>query len=417
MDNQPDEQGREKIIERLLINHREAVGTFELQLNDGRWILVNESQTNSGETVCLGSDITELKDREEKLRQSEQLFSNAFHRSPAVLAITDPATGRHLDVNENWELAFGYKRDEIVNTTSVQMDIWVDIKQRNEFLRRMEEEGAVYGMEMQFKTGTGGTCDLLASGEFIIIDQQKRLLFAGQDITKSKELDRLKSEFISTVSHELRTPLTSIKGSLGIIASGLTGELPDAAKPLLDIANKNSERLVILINDILDIEKIEAGHMKFRLEPLQIGTTVNKAIDAIAGYAEEFNVTFDLIANAPDCQVLGEENRLLQVLANLMSNAAKFSPEGGTIEVAVRVADGKVRVSVADQGPGVAPEFEHRMFEKFAQADSSDTRAKGGTGLGLSISKAIIEQHNGSIGFDTELGRGSIFYFDLPILV
>jgi len=236
----------------------------------------------------------------------------------------------------------------------------------------------------------------------------------ARDITERKRIDRMKSEFVSTVSHELRTPLTSIRGSLGLLAGGVAGEMPDAARSLLEIATNNSERLSRLINDILDIEKIEAGQMKFDMSVFDVMPLVEKSLEMNRGLAEQYNVHFVLTETVPDSQVYADAERLLQVLANFLSNAAKFSPPGDVATVSVKALGHRVRVGVRDHGPGIPLEFRSRIFQKFSQADASDTRQKGGTGLGLSISKAIIERLGGEIGFDAESSDGTLFYFDLP---
>ncbi len=236
------------------------------------------------------------------------------------------------------------------------------------------------------------------------------------DITERKEIDRMKSEFVSTVSHELRTPLTSIKGSLGLIRSGVIGELPGKLGSMIDIAYNNSDRLIRLINDILDIEKIEAGKMDFQMSSLNFGQLLEQAVEANKGYGEEHGVSFVLSSNLPEAMVEGNHDRLMQVLSNLMSNAAKFSHEGGDIEISISQRESCFRVSVADHGTGIPEEFRNKIFGKFSQADSSDTRKKGGTGLGLNITKVIVEQHGGSIGFETETGKGTTFFFDIPKL-
>ena len=225
----------------------------------------------------------------------------------------------------------------------------------------------------------------------------------------------MKNEFISTVSHELRTPITSIQGSLGLIANGIMGPLPVQAKPLVDIAYKNCQRLVTLINDILDMEKIAAGKMRALFKPVEIGSLVEQAIEANRAFGAQYNVSFELRNAATGIHVNADSDRLIQVVTNLLSNAAKFSPRGGTVDVAVSARDGWVRVSVADHGPGIPEEFRKRIFQKFSQADSSDMRQKGGTGLGLAICKIILEKHGGRISFESEIGKGTTFLFELPI--
>ncbi|WP_051249345.1 response regulator [Inquilinus limosus] len=238
-----------------------------------------------------------------------------------------------------------------------------------------------------------------------------------RDMTERHRLDQLKNEFVSTVSHELRTPLTSIRGSLGLIVAGAAGPLPDKAKSLLEIAHKNSERLVGLVNDILDIEKIESGRMEFRHDRLEAAALVEQAVEANQAYAAQHEAEYRIAAR-PDTPlpVQGDADRLIQVLTNLLSNAAKFSPAGAAVEVAVEAVGRQVRVSVRDHGPGIPEEFRNRIFQRFAQADASDIRRKGGTGLGLSIAKAIVERHGGRIGFEPAEGGGTCFWFTLPLL-
>ncbi|UZQ55576.1 PAS domain S-box protein [Trichothermofontia sichuanensis B231] len=243
-------------------------------------------------------------------------------------------------------------------------------------------------------------------------------VWSFREVTERIRIERLKDEFVSMVSHELRTPLTSIRGSLGLILGGVAGALPDQARMLLDIAYKNSERLITLINDILDIEKIESGRIDFNLQPLDLTPLLTQAIATNQTYGDQFQVQFVLTESVP-CQVKADPDRLMQVLTNLLSNAAKFSPAGSVVAVAAQwlpTAPNWVRVAVRDQGPGIPPEFIPRIFQKFAQADSSNTRQKGGTGLGLSITKAIVERLGGKIGFETTQGVGTTFYFDLPVL-
>lgn len=239
------------------------------------------------------------------------------------------------------------------------------------------------------------------------------LMIAG-DISERKKIERLKTEFISTVSHELRTPLTSIRGSLGLILGGVMGEIPVQSKGLLVIANKNVERLSHLINDILDTEKIESGKMDFHIRKQKLAPLLHQALEGIAGYGRQFNVTFELVNDAPECEAAVDSDRFLQVMANLLSNAAKFSPVGGTVKIALGYHGAAIRIAVIDKGKGISPEFRDHVFEKFAQADASDSKQKGGTGLGLSITKSMVEKMAGTISFDSQEGLGTTFYVDFP---
>ncbi len=234
-----------------------------------------------------------------------------------------------------------------------------------------------------------------------------------RDITERKEVERMKNEFISTVSHELRTPLTSIRGSLGLLEGGIMGELPPQAVDMVRIARTNTERLIRLINDILDLEKMEAGKLELKLALLECVELVEATLSGVQGMADTAGVTLrSEVEGTP--QVKGDRDRLIQVLTNLVSNAVKFSPRDAPVTVRVHDAPGgRVRFSVVDQGPGISAEQRGRLFGRFQQLDGSDTRSKGGTGLGLAISQAIVEQHGGRIEVESEEGKGSTFTFSL----
>jgi PAS domain S-box-containing protein len=251
------------------------------------------------------------------------------------------------------------------------------------------------------------------------IELNTRTIYTGiiRDVTERTKLDRMKSEFVSVVSHELRTPLTSIRGALALLNTNVVGEMPPRAKSMVAIGLQNSERLVRLINDILDIEKIESGNMEFACEPLRIGALLDSAVQENKAFLDEYQVEAKVEESTGlDLVVDGDHGRLMQVLANLISNAAKYSPENGCIRLGADARENTVRVWVKDDGPGIPESFREHIFQKFSQADSSDTRMKGGTGLGLSITKAIIDHHKGNIDFKSLAGEGTTFYFHLPIL-
>jgi signal transduction histidine kinase len=235
-----------------------------------------------------------------------------------------------------------------------------------------------------------------------------------RDITDSKNIERMKNEFISTVSHELRTPLTSIRGALGLIVGGIAGEIPPKVRAMVEIASKNSDRLIRLINDILDIEKIESGEMIFNFQPVELTPLLEYVIEINRAYGQQFDVTFTLESPIADAWIYADSDRLIQVLTNLLSNAAKFSPTGAQVLISIARRGEMLRIAVHDRGPGIPAAFRARLFQKFAQADASDARQKGGTGLGLSISKAIVEKLGGQIDVMLAPDAGSIFFIDLP---
>ena len=233
------------------------------------------------------------------------------------------------------------------------------------------------------------------------------------DITQRKNVDRMKNDFISTVSHELRTPLTSISGSLGLISAGMAGKIPEEAHNLVQIASNNSDRLVRLINDILDIEKIESGRMEIAFFPIQVWSLLEMAVESNRGFAERFGISIEISEAPEDARVLGGIDQLMQVFTNFLSNAIKFSPLRSTIDVgARRTSGGAIRFFVTDHGRGIPMDFRDRIFDKFTQADQGERR-ESGTGLGLSICKLLIERHQGKVGFVSEIDIGSTFYFDL----
>ncbi len=259
-----------------------------------------------------------------------------------------------------------------------------------------------------------------AAGE--LCDKELRIVASGpdealaliRDVTDRKLVERAKDEFVATVSHELRTPLTSIRGSLSLLEHEVVGPLPPEALELVQIARHNTERLLLVINDILDLEKVTSGKMTLVLrpvDPLRLMTTVARSI---RGMGEQAGVHVIITACCGGV-VLGDDDRLVQVLNNLVSNAIKFSPRGGRVELSAAAAvEAKIRFLVRDEGPGIAPEHHTRVFERFQQIDASDSRERGGTGLGLAIVKSIVEEHGGVAGLDSAPGRGSTFWFELP---
>lgn len=248
------------------------------------------------------------------------------------------------------------------------------------------------------------------------------IVAAIRDISERKAVERLKDEFVATVSHELRTPLTSVVGSLGLLRAGSVGELPDAAHRLVEIAENNSRRLIRLINDILDIEKISSGRMRFECEPVDLVAMAERAIEGSRGLADTRRVRLELSARERPIVVQGDEERLLQVVTNLLSNAIRYSPEGGEVRVSLLAESGTAQLAVEDEGPGIPAEFHSRIFERFAQARHPAARdgagagaTGGGTGLGLAISREIMAAHGGRIWFGSADGGGARLTCSLPL--
>jgi PAS domain S-box-containing protein len=271
----------------------------------------------------------------------------------------------------------------------------------------------VTGEEMVRKSGSSFPVDYVVTP---IVEDDDRILGAVvtfQDVTARRAVEQMKNEFISIVSHELRTPLTSIRGSLGLLASGLLLKFPEKADKMLKIAVENTDRLVRLINDILDIERLESGKVTIEQKELELADLMKGAADTMTAMASDNKVK--LKTKTLSQVVWADSDRILQVLTNLLSNAIKFSEEGKAIKLTAKVEDeGWVRVTVSDSGRGIPDSKKEKIFERFGQVDASDSREKGGTGLGLPICKTIVEQHGGRLWVESELGKGSQFHFTLP---
>jgi len=258
-----------------------------------------------------------------------------------------------------------------------------------------------------------GAQDYLIKGQI----ETRGLLRSLRYAAERKRLERLKDEFVSTVSHELRTPLTSIAGSLGLLMGRLSGDLSVPAARLLKIAHSNSERLVRLVNDILDIEKLESGQVTFDLKKVDVRPLVQQAVDAIKAFAGNLGVNVR-VEGAGDAvaYVRADSDRLVQVITNLLSNAVKFTEPQSEVVVTIekQVGSDTVHLAVRDHGSGISADFRSRIFERFAQADATNARRKGGTGLGLSIVKQIVDRLGGEVGFLNAPGGGAVFYVELP---
>ncbi|WP_124948648.1 CHASE domain-containing protein [Sulfuriferula thiophila] len=331
---------------------------------------------------------------------------------------TIDAYGIVQSFNRAAETIFGYQASEVIGQNVVMLMPEPYHNEHDAYLQNSGKSGIAgiigIGREVVGRRKDGSTFPMDLAVSSSIHNSQPLFIGLVRDITERKRVEQMKREFVSTVSHELRTPLTSINGALGLLAGGALGEMPDQAKQMIAMAHKNSLRLSSLINDLLDMDKLVAGKMTLDLQDQPLMPLLEQALESIRAYGEQYNVEFQLIVRE-DVTVRVDSGRIIQVLNNFLSNAAKFSPQGGRVEIAVRRIDNIVRVEVIDHGAGVPAEFRERVFQKFSQADSSDTRQKGGTGLGLAISKELIERMGGVIGFESVAGQGTCFYFELPL--
>ena len=233
-----------------------------------------------------------------------------------------------------------------------------------------------------------------------------------RDITERRAVEKMKDEFVSIVSHELRTPLTSIRGALGLLAGGRVGDVPERAKRMIDIAVSNTDRLVRLINDILDIERMESGRITLVRQFCDAGDLIDEAVEVMRPMATRVGVELEPLPC--NVTIYADRDRVVQTITNLISNAVKFSDPSTRVTVAAQSVDGQVQFEVADQGRGIPESKLEAIFERFQQVDASDSREKGGSGLGLAICRSIVRQHGGEIWCESELGRGSRFRFTMP---
>ncbi len=368
--------------------------------------------------VTIGVDITARKRAETALRE-QATHTQTILDNMADGLFTIDANGIIQSANHAATRIFGYEAEELLGHNVSMLMPSPHREAHDSYLRNYQSTGVarIIGtdreVEGQRKDSSLFPMELRVSE----ITEHEQPVYVGlvRDISERKRMEHMKSEFVSTVSHELRTPLTSISGALGLVVGGGLGELPDKVRHMIGIAQNNSLRLTHLINDLLDIEKITAGKLQFDMKVEPLLPLIEQALESHRTFGGKRNVALSLDVDSTDADVRVDSQRLQQVLANLLSNAIKFSPEGGTVSVSVQQVSGQARVVVADQGPGIPEVFQSRIFEKFSQADSSDTRQKGGTGLGLAITRELVEHMGGRVGFDSVEGQGTTFWVELPL--
>ena len=360
-----------------------------------------------------------LADSVRELRKSEETFRAAMEAASIGMALVKP-DGRFMKVNDALCTLLGYQESELLANDFQSITHEEDLERDVGLLRRaLAGQLTSYRTEKRYYHQSGRVIWALLSVSVVrdVNGNPDYFVSQIQDITEQREAERIKSEFISVVSHELRTPLTSIRGSLGLILGAFSVSLPEKVARLVNIAHQNCERLIPLINDILDIDKIASGKMRFDMQEISLAQVMKRAVEATEPFAQRYEAQLELQPVAAGIRITVDEDRFVQAVCNLISNACKFSPQRGKVVIAASVAAGQVHLSVSDNGPGIPEEFRGRIFERFSQADSSAVRRAGGTGLGLHITRQIVERMNGRIGFETELGKGTTFWMEFPAVV
>ena len=340
---------------------------------------------------------------------AEDKFAKAFRACPNPIAIAIYESGQVLEINQSFLQMSGYDAAEIIDR-NIEQIYSSSVSVYKQALSKLDTQDFVRNLELEFSTKSGQVKTVLLSMESIKLDGTKCTLQILNDITERK---RLENEFISLVSHELRTPMTSTIGALDLLNSGQLGTLSDRGNNILQVAIRNSERLIRLVNDILDLERMKSGKIAIEPSSYNLKNLMVQATETMQEMANQAEVR--LVIEPCDVILRLDSDRILQTLTNLLSNGIKFTESGGVIKLTAKVTDNNCQIIVEDTGRGIPKDKLVSIFERFQQVDASDSRSKGGTGLGLAICRHIIEGHNGKIWVESELGQGSTFYINLPL--
>ncbi len=411
------------LLKKSLLGH--PIEHFETQIlrKDGSTIWVEKAITAikdpEGNIIAFSTivqDISKQREMVETLKVNEKKFRDFVEATEEWVWSID-SEFKITYTNPIIEKILGYKPEEMIGKEILSL---LPEDARKEVEAQLQSSIQVkQGWSKRITTWLhkNGFIRWLESNAHPIFDKDDNVIgFRGadRDITQRKLIEKSKNEFISMVNHELRSPLTSILGALGIMRVDTI--LPEKFRELNDIAYRNSERLMKIVNDIIDIEKFELGKFEFDIKPIIINKIIDESISASLPMAETFNISIIKEGVFTDDRVLADHNRVIQVIMNLLSNAFKFSPPKSSVFISMQPLDHSVRISIRDQGAGISEEFKSKIFTKFAQADTSDSRAYSGTGLGLNICKNLVEGMKGSISFISKKNEGTIFYFELPRL-
>ena len=356
---------------------------------------------------------------QDALRESEAR-SRAILESAQDAVLTIDHEGRIREFNPAAEQLFGFSRQQVLGLRMSDLIVPPELRAEHErgFSRHLQTRASRFlGRRVELPAYRADGTTFPAEVSVIRLETFGRPSFTGfvRDLSERQAVDRMKREFVSMVSHELRTPLTSLRSSLGLLALGKGGELSKEAEKLVAIAERNTVRLVSLINDILDLERLRGGRVELRRAAVFLEPLLARAVEDISPLARESQIVLERAPSESGLVVLVDADRIVQVLINLLANAVKFSPAGGRVWLLAEPLAESVRISVCDDGLGIPAEWRERVFEPFQQVEGSDSRARGGSGLGLAISKSIVERHGGSIGVEPREPAGSRFWFTVPL--
>jgi PAS domain S-box-containing protein len=346
----------------------------------------------------LRAEMAQRAAAERVLADSEERLALSLEGSGLALFDWDIASGE-VYLSEQWSAMIGGNRAPTATAiATLQRSVHADdvAVARRELIAVLKGESAAYRVDVRVRTQAGRWKWIAIHGKVVARDAKGRalrLVGTNADITQRKAMEQLKGEFAATIAHELRTPLTAMQGSLGLVREGSAGDIPAPARDLIDMAYANCQRLSQLIQNMVDVEKLQSGLLELRICGVELRSLLPLAIESNARLARKLGVQLELVEPIPAEPIAADPERLLQVLAHLLSNATKFSPSGKTVTLSAnRVAGARIRIGVRDRGSGIPETFKERVFENFSQADASDTRQRDATGVGLSISRALIER-------------------------
>ena len=354
------------------------------------------------------------------MQESELQLRRLFELAPTGILLSDYRTSAIIDVNAAMLKSTGYSKDEFLKLDYRKLLDPDHVSRRTEALDQLRQTGYFGPVEQNVIDREGVIFPVIIHSMLIRDPSGRKLLWVlMEDISERKKIERMKNQFVSTVSHELRTPLTSITGAIGLLAAGAAGALPSKAQDMMTIAKHNAQQLATLINDLLDMEKLVEGKLDINLERQPLQPLLEQAVATNQSYGALRKIIINPAPDILETEVFVDGQRLLQALNNLISNAIKFSPDNGRVHLSTRheLSEGKptVIIGVEDSGQGVPAAFRDQIFQRFAQADSSDTRSQGGTGLGLAITRELITAVGGEVGFESLPGQGATFWIRLAV--